>query len=177
MNAYETIVRILDDQGIATEILDHPRVQGCEDSLAHREQAGWTGASSKCILFHAKGVFHLVVTTADRRINARHFKKPFATKNIRFATPDEVGWATGCEIGSMPPFGHQSTEMPIYVDAAILERSHFMFNPADPGKSFRIPAKVLPAIYAFLPNPVLWFTDNEAGKLDFSPEPPGANRG
>ena len=88
MNAYDSVIALLEAQGAEYERISHGVVKGCEDSLACRREAGWTGASSKCILFHAKGNFHLVVTTAEEKINGRKFKKQFGTKNIRFASPD-----------------------------------------------------------------------------------------
>lgn len=171
MSVYDTIIDILETVGASFERITHEAVEHCEDSLAHRTGAGWTGASSKCILFHAKGAFHLVVTTADEKINGRKFKKQFGTKNIRFASPEEVAEHTGCAIGSMPPFGITSPDVPVYVDARILDDGHFMFNPAVPTESLRILAKDLPEIYAAVPNPLHWFRPGEDGKFEFASTP------
>jgi Ala-tRNA(Pro) deacylase len=171
MTVYDSIIEILEAARADYERIVHEAVEGCEDSLARRREAGWTGASSKCILFHAKGSFHLVVTTADEKINGRKFKKQFGTKNIRFASPEEVGVQTGCEIGSMPPFGIFDPDVPIYVDASILEHEHFMFNPAKPDESLRVKTPDLPKIYARVPNPVKWFRPAEDGRFEFSATP------
>lgn len=171
MSIYRSIITLLEASGAEYERITHEAVRGCEDSRAHRMNAGWTGASSKCILFHAKGNFHLVVTTADEKINGRKFKKQFGTKNIRFASPDEVGLHTGCEIGSMPPFAVSDPDLPIYVDARILDFDHFMFNPARPDESLRLKTSELPRIYERSPNPVKWFHPAEDGKFEFSGAP------
>lgn len=142
---------------------------GCDDSVARRAAAGWTGASSKCIVFHAKGAFHLVVTTAEVEIKARRFKQPFGTKDIRFATPEEVRAATGCEVGSVPPFGHPAPELPIFVDARIGAAETFMFNPAVPTESARIAGADVARVLAALPNPVTWFAEGADGVLEFTP--------
>ncbi|MFQ5508937.1 MAG: aminoacyl-tRNA deacylase [Leptospirillia bacterium] len=143
MSIRDRIIAHLEGLGIPFERLAHPAVTGCDDSLAHRTAAGWRGASSKCILFHAKGNFYLVVTTADREIKARLFKKPFGTKNIRFSTPEEVMEKTGCTVGSMPPFGFENPAVPIFLDGRILSAGHFMFNPAEPTESLRITTRDL----------------------------------
>jgi prolyl-tRNA editing enzyme YbaK/EbsC (Cys-tRNA(Pro) deacylase) len=147
--------------------LAHAPVEGCEDSAAYRRQAGWRGADSKCILFHAKGVFHLVVTTRQRQVNARRFKKPFGTKNIRFATPEEVERVLGCRVGSVPPLPLGAPEVPVYADEAILGEEWFHFNPGDPERSFRIRSTSLPPLYSWLENPCLWFREEEDGRFTF----------
>ena len=150
MSVYDAIITLLDKAHVPFESIEHDPVESCEDSLAHRNAAGWSGASSKCILFHAKERFYLVVTTADRMIKARNFKKPFGTKNIRFATPEEALEQTGCRIGSMPPFGFENAELPIFVDRAIFNHIEFMFNPADPTKSFKIITPHLAVVYEYV---------------------------
>jgi prolyl-tRNA editing enzyme YbaK/EbsC (Cys-tRNA(Pro) deacylase) len=137
--------------------------------VRHRREAGWEGQSSKCILFHARGRFYLVVTTADREIKARLFKRPFGTKDIRFATPEEVRAATGCEVGSVPPFGHSAPDLPVFVDGRILAGGHFLFNPAVPTESLRLGAQDLRRVYAALPNPVTVFDEDAEGRLAFAP--------
>lgn len=169
MSIYARIVRRLGELGVAFDTLTHPEVSGCDDSVAYRSQAGWKGASSKCILFHAKGRFYLVVTTAERVLKARLFKKEFGTKDIRFAHPEELERETGCAIGSMPPFGHDAPDLPIYLDGRIFEAEHFMFNPADPTVSLRIATADLKRVYGAMPNPVKVFSEDIDGRLRFQP--------
>lgn len=165
------IVARLEALGVPYESLRHPPVTGCDDSVRYRREAGWEGASSKCILFHAKGRFYLVVTTAEREIKARRFKREFGTKDIRFATPEEVREVTGCAVGSVPPFGHDGPPLPIYVDDRIFTASHFLFNPADPTESLRIPTDGLRAVYAAGPDPVTVFREEEDNAFAFEPLP------
>jgi Ala-tRNA(Pro) deacylase len=163
------ILERLKAAGVPFETLTHPPVASCEDSACHRSAAGWAGVGSKCILFHAKGRFYLVVTTADREIKARRFKQPFGTKDIRFATPEEVRRETGCAVGSVPPFGHDGEGLQIFVDERIFEAGHFMFNPAVPTESVRIPAEGLRRVYAGGPDTVTVFLPDAEGRLEFTP--------
>lgn len=173
--AYENIMDTLKRLDIEFESLRHNAVQTCSDSLTHRTNAGWTGASSKCIVYHAKGRFYLVVTVAEKDIKARLFKKQFGTKNIRFASPEEVHRETGCETGSVPPFGHDNPGLPYYVDLDIFKQDHFMFNPADPKQSIRINSGDLLRIYEDAPNPVKFFEPGEDKKLMFHDKHPFEN--
>jgi Ala-tRNA(Pro) deacylase len=165
----EAILALLNRLGVPYDLLAHPPVAGCDDSVRHRTAAGWAGASSKCIVFHGRGAFYIVVTTAEVEIKARRFKKPFGTKDIRFATPEEVRAATGCEVGSVPPFGHPNPGPPIFVDARIGAADWFLFNPAVPTESARIAGADVGRVLAALPNPVTWFSEGNDGALEFTP--------
>jgi prolyl-tRNA editing enzyme YbaK/EbsC (Cys-tRNA(Pro) deacylase) len=151
----ENVQRLLAEQGVAFQTLEHPAVATCEDSAAHRAAAGWDGLGSKCILFHCKGAFHLVATHAQRQINGRRFKKEFGSKNMRFATPEEVAEHTGCAIGSLPPLGHlpRAGAAPprLFVDQAVLDATRFMFNPGVPTMSLRLAGPDLARVFRALP--------------------------
>jgi Ala-tRNA(Pro) deacylase len=158
---YQAIIDLLQRMGISYDEIEHAPVGSCEESLAFRGQAGWSGASSKCILLKAKGKYYLLVTTAEKEIKARLFKKEFGTKDIRFANREELMEVTGCDPGSVPPFGHRDPSLPFYVDENILRAEHFMFTPAIPTKSFRVRTGDLRRIYASIPNTVSTFGEDE----------------
>ncbi len=160
-DVYQAIKDLLRRLGIPCDEIDHAPVGSCEESLACRSQAGWSGASSKCILLKAKGKYYLLVTTAEKEIKARLFKKEFETKDIRFANRDELMEMTGCNPGSVPPFGHRDPSLPFYVDENIFRSEHFMFNPAMPTKSFRIRTGDLRRIFASIANPVSTFGEDK----------------
>jgi Ala-tRNA(Pro) deacylase len=158
---YQAIRDLLRRMGISYDEIEHAPVGSCEESLAFRGQAGWSGASSKCILLKAKGKYYLLVTTAEKEIKARLFKKEFGTKDIRFANREELLEVTGCDPGSVPPFGHRDPSVPFFVDENIFRAEHFMFNPAVATKSIRIRTEDLKRVYAAVPNPVSIFGEDE----------------
>ena len=157
----QAIKDLLQRLGISYDEIEHAPVGSCEESLAFRGQAGWSGASSKCILLKAKGKYYLLVTTAEKEIKARLFKKEFGTKDIRFANPEELMEVTGCDPGSVPPFGHRDPSLPVYLDENIFRAEYFMFNPAVAIKSFRVRTEDLRRIYTAIPNPVSTFGEDE----------------
>jgi prolyl-tRNA editing enzyme YbaK/EbsC (Cys-tRNA(Pro) deacylase) len=164
MTVYESIILILRCNHIPYEEIGHTPVKTTDDSARERAAAGWTkGVGSKNILFHAKGKFYLIVTAASKQIKARIFKKEFGTKDIRFAYDDEVMTQTGCTSGSVPPFGHPSANLPIYLDKDILSAEWFMFNPGDHTRSIRLRPAGLEQALAAIPNPVSIFEISENG--------------
>lgn len=158
INVYENIKSTLSNLGIDYEEIEHEEVKTTEDSKNERAKSGWTtGIGSKNIVFHAKGKFYLVVTTAGKDIKAKKFKKEFGTKDIRFAYDEELMENTGCKSGAVPPFGHFNKELPIYVDKDIFGYEYFMFNPALHTKSIRIKPEELKKIYSKIENSVKIF--------------------
>lgn len=87
---YTGILATLEHAHIPFDEIKHEASTSCEHSRELREKAGITGAGSKNIVFHAKGNFYLVTTLGDKDIKARRFKKEFGTKDIRFASQEEI---------------------------------------------------------------------------------------
>ena len=163
---YPHIVDLLNKHKIPFREISHEASTSCEHSRTLRESVWMEWAWSKNIVFHAKGKFYLVTTLGDNEIKARNFKHEFGTKDIRFASQDEmtkVIWAT---IGSIPPFGFENSDIPIFVDSNIFTYDSFCFNPWISDKSIQISTGDLQKIYTLLKNPVILFTfQNEMKKF------------
>ena len=159
MSVYDNIISILREENIEYSEIEHGEVLSSASSMEYRKDAGWIeGNGSKNIIYHAKGNFFHIVTTHDAMFKARVFKKEFTTKNIRFATEDELAEHIGCKIGSIPPFGYDNSNILIYVDSRIFDEKYFMFTPADNFRSIRIESKDLIKIYETIDNNVKYFT-------------------
>ncbi len=65
----------------------------------------------------------------------------------------------------MSPFGHPREDLPYYIDEDIFKVEYFMFNPAVPTRSMRIKTGDLRKVYAALPNPVRYFSEDEEGRF------------
>lgn len=164
---YQEIIHFLKSNSIAyTEILHEPSTS-CEHSQEMRKQQGLEGIGSKNIVFHAKGNFYLVTTLGDKDIKARNFKHEFGTKDIRFASQEEITKVSGATIGSIPPFGFENTFLPLYVDQEIFSHTYFCFNPGVPHISIQIATVDLAKIYDLIDNPVkiFDFRDEENKKI------------
>lgn len=161
MVQYENIKNILNDLQIPFQEISHEASISCEHSAALRNEAGLDWVWSKNIVFHAKWNFYLVTTLGTKDIKARKFKKEFWTKDIRFASQDEISSLWLWVIWSISPFGFENSEVPVYVDNEIFESEYFMFNPADPCKSIRVKTIDLKKIYENMKNQVKFFKISE----------------
>ena len=154
---YKNIIKKLKKLKIEYSELDHAESKSCNDSKTFREQAWFDWIWSKNIVFHAKWKYYLVTTIWDKDLKARNFKKEFSTKDIRFANvqeiKDEINWI----IWSIPPFGFENKEIPLFVDKEIFEYEYFMFNPANATKTIRIKTSDLKKIYESLGNKIKLF--------------------
>ena len=154
---YENIKKILKENDISFDEIEHGESQSCEDSKRFRDEACLEWIGSKNIVFHAKWEYYLVTTIWDKEIKARRFKKEFGTKDIRFAYQEEITsllWAT---IWSIPPFGFQNKTIKIFVDKEIFNSEYFMFNPGISTKTIRIKTSDLKEIYLSLENQIKIF--------------------
>lgn len=158
---YDNIIKILTDLNISFDEINHEVSTSCEHSKELRSKAWLDGVWSKNIIFHAKGKFYLITTLWDKDIKARKFKSEFGSKDIRFASQDEITSLWLWIIGSISPFGFENDEVPIFVDNEIFKNEYFIFNPADPGKSIRVKTSDFKKIYEILKNPVKFFTISE----------------
>jgi len=154
---YNNIVKILKDNNIEFDEIEHEISNSCDDSKRIREKAWLSGVWSKNLIFHCKENFYIIVTHADKKINAKRFKKEFGSKNIRFATSEEIKDQINWVIWCISSFGFENTEIPIFVDSEIFEHEYFMFNPWTPTKTIRMKTWDLNEIFLKIKNPVEFF--------------------
>ncbi len=147
MTRFRNILDILNKLNINFDIIEHEKTTSCEHSKILRNEKWLKWIWSKNIIFHAKWNFYLVTTIRDKDIKAKKFKTEFKTKDIRFATQEEITKIWLWTIWSIAPFWFENKNIPIFVDEKIFENDFFIFNPADPCKSIRISTKDLKEIY------------------------------
>lgn len=164
---YENIKQVLKDIWISYKEISHEVSTSCEHSQAMRWEQWLIWAWSKNIIFHAKGNFYLVTTLGDKDIKARNFKHEFGTKDIRFASQEEITWVSGATIGCIPPFGFENQSLPLYVDQEIFSHEFFCFNPGVPDRSIQIATVDLTKVYDRIGNTVKMFdfSDEENKKI------------
>lgn len=154
---YKRIIRLLDSHNISYDEINHEVSTSCDHSKQLRIDAWLEWLWSKNIVFHSEWRFYIVVTHGDKRINAKRFKKEFWSKNIRFATADEIKGVINWTIWCIPSFGYPNEEIPMYVDSEIFSAEYFMFNPGEPEKTIRVQTWDLNYLYTKLKNPVKFF--------------------
>lgn len=73
--------------------------------------------------------FALFILSASRKLHTKAIKKEFKTKNVRFATKEELAELTdGLVPGSVPPFGNPILNLDLFVDTSIVSNDIIAYN-------------------------------------------------
>jgi len=95
--------------------------------------------------------FVMLVFPADLKFDAKKVKVMLGVKEVSFATPEEVGEATGgILVGGVPPFGNLFN-LPVFADESLFGNEKIVFNAGDR----RFSVAMLSADYKKLVNPTL----------------------
>lgn len=122
----EAIRKMLDDSEIEYKIFEHEPVYTSEQ--ASRVRGVELKSGVKALVFKTNdGRFVLGLVSADKKISERKLAKEADADAVVLAKPNEVLEKTGCEIGSVHPFGILH-DFPIYMDESILENDLVNFN-------------------------------------------------
>ncbi len=132
------IVKMLEEQGVKYEILEHEPVYTSEQAAKVRGVSLRTGVKA-LVCKNSESKFILVLVRADKRADLDRVAKLEGTKKVSLASPGEVLKHTGCEIGSVPPFGHPRA-LKTYLDREILKEEEVNFNIGEHTKSIKMKA-------------------------------------
>jgi prolyl-tRNA editing enzyme YbaK/EbsC (Cys-tRNA(Pro) deacylase) len=114
--------------GLHPTYLEHEPVITSEDAAKTRGFSLKQGI--KALLFtDRKGNWVIANVPADQKADQNKVaaEMGWSKNGIRMATPEDVLEITGCEIGSVPPFGHK-TPVPILVDGGVFDNTESAFN-------------------------------------------------
>lgn len=162
MSNYNNIINLLKLLNIKYDEISHCESTSCEHSKLLRSQAWLLWIWSKNIVFHCKWNYFLVTTHWDKQIKARNFRYEFGSKDIRFASQEEIDRLILSKIWSIPPFWFSNIDLPIFVDNEIFDHDYFIFNPSCPDKSIRVTTKDLKLIYKNLDNKIKYYIHSES---------------
>ena len=125
MNVEENIISILEREDIGYERTEHEPVYTSKQASEVRGVPLDTGVKAM-VLEREDGKLILGLVTADHRIDLEAIGETEGSK-VELADPDEVLEVVGCEIGSVPPFGHQRP-LKTYLDPEVLDKDRVNFN-------------------------------------------------
>lgn len=149
-NYHETVFKIknlLDQCQVCYKCFEHAPVRTSEEAAAIRpEYSIHQGAKALIVQVKRKGLpkdeckqFVQLVVPGDAKFDAKKVRHTLDVKDVRFATPDEVGDITdGIVPGGVPPFGIL-WGLPVYVEETLLTNAEIIFNAGD--KRFSIAMK------------------------------------
>ncbi|KKQ24342.1 MAG: hypothetical protein US40_C0005G0016 [Candidatus Roizmanbacteria bacterium GW2011_GWC2_37_13] len=117
------------------ETFEHEPVKTSEE--ASKIRPGYSlKQGAKAMIIRAKNnetdkKFVMLVLPGDLRFDNDKVKKVLQKKDVRFATPDEIGEVTGgVQIGGVPPFG-DLFNIEVIADPKIFENEKIVFNAGD----------------------------------------------
>ncbi len=130
----EKIKTLLTERSCWFETFEHEPVRTSEE--AAKVRSGYVlHQGAKALIVKAKknadGVFVMLVIPGDSRFDGEKVRKLLGTKELRFATEDEVSEITqGVVVGGVPPFGNLFN-LEVIVDSKLLENEKIIFNAGD----------------------------------------------
>eukprot|EP00980_Cylindrotheca_fusiformis_P002479 scaffold584_cov132-Cylindrotheca_fusiformis.AAC.32 len=128
----QRIENLLEESQIPYKSLHHEPTKTSEESANVRGVNLGTGGKAlvlQCRDGSEDNKFALFILSASRKLHTKAIKKEFQTKNVRFATPEELAALTdGLVPGSVPPFGKPILDLELYVDTSIESNEIIAFN-------------------------------------------------
>lgn len=110
----------LDRSGVKYEVQNHPAAFTAQQVAQATHVKGRDVV--KTVIIRDGEQFHMVVLSADHRVDLARLGQEMGLKNPRLATEEEFQRLfPGCETGAMPPFGNLF-DVPVWVDAHLAEQ-------------------------------------------------------
>lgn len=138
MTLEEKIVLLMEENKIPYDIVEHEPVY-TNPAMAEALNVTEAETVKSLVLKTKEGKLIVLVLPGNKKVNWKQAAAGAQTKKVSFAKPDEVSQTVGCEVGCVPPFGHQ-TLLPIYMDPDLTKKKEIYFNPGVHHKSFKIKA-------------------------------------
>ena len=138
MDTFQHLQALLEQHHLNFIVKEHAPTPTSADSARERQEPLKIGA--KALLLKQDTGFILAVIPADRQLDSKKLKVILNTRNLRFATKEELYEITGLVQGAVPPFG-SLFNIPLIVDHAIQEEEYIAFNAGLLEKSIKMRTK------------------------------------
>lgn len=119
----EALKNLLDKNGVQYRIIEHERVFTSEEAARIRGVPLSSGV--KAMVVKSEKGFSMVLVPGDRKINFENLKPKIGKATL--ASPEEVFRITGCEVGSVHPFGNLFG-LRVLMDRHVLDSDTVNFN-------------------------------------------------
>ena len=140
----QKIKELLDKNNIQYRLLEHEPVYTSEQAAKVRGSKLQEGVKA-LVLKSDEGIFILALIAANKKVDLEKLANIFNSKRLQLAKSEEVLQQTGCEIGSVPPFGN-ILGLKTYMDKSVLENDVVEFNAGLHTTSIRMKAKDLASV-------------------------------
>jgi len=126
VNEFHALKKLLDENNVEYIVHEHKPVYTSEQAAKVRGVELKTGVKA-LVLKTSNGEFILGLVAADRKIDLEKLAKIVGVKKLKLASPREVLEKTGCEVGSVHPFGNLYG-LKTYLDRSVLDNTCVNFN-------------------------------------------------
>ncbi len=125
-NHKQLIFDPLNNNDVEYKVLQHAETPMLDDSACVRGKDLSTGGKALVLKFRkaqeSDTWFAIFVVSASRKLHTKTIKNEFKSKNVWFATKEELAELTsGLVPGSVPPFGRPIVDLDLFVDTSIAE--------------------------------------------------------
>jgi Ala-tRNA(Pro) deacylase len=139
---FDRIIAALDAAGAPYERFEHEHVHHSADAARVRGTRIEEAAKAIVLECGGSGLLVMGVVAGHRRLDLKRLKTILGERDMHLADPEKVLAATGCTIGSVPPFGNIfSPAMPVYCDAEVFSRDSLVFSAGSHHHSIRMLAR------------------------------------
>ncbi|MBS3052032.1 MAG: hypothetical protein J4428_01505 [Candidatus Aenigmarchaeota archaeon] len=118
--------KFLDDNNTEYKVMEHEPVYTSEEAAKVRGVELKSGVKA-LVLKTNEDAYLLALVSADKKIDLKLLAGIIGTKKLSLASPDKVLEITGCEIGSVHPFGNVHN-LTTYMDPGISGNEMVDFN-------------------------------------------------
>ena len=139
---------VLNKEKIEYEVLEHKPVFTSKEAAEVRGTELKQG--TKALVLKTEEGFIQACVAGNKELDIEKLQKITLFKRIEMADAKDVRQATGCNIGSVPPFGNLFG-LKVYFDKSVLENEILAFNAGSHTRSIKMKAKDLVKIV----NPVV----------------------
>ena len=126
MLQFRMIMDFLETKGIQYELAQHAPVYTSYEAARVRGVDASSGVKA-LVLKLQSNEFIIALVPGDKRADINKLAKILNAKKVSLAKPDEVLKITGCEIGSVHPFGNLAG-LQTYMDRGILKNERVEFS-------------------------------------------------
>jgi len=130
------VIEFLDKSGVKYEVTKHEPAFTAQQMATVEHEPGKYVA--KPVIVKADDKYVMCVLSACYKVDLRALKKQLGAKSVELAEENEIEKIfPDCELGAAPPFGNLY-DLPTYMDKALEEDDHIIFQGGSHEKSIRM---------------------------------------
>ena len=138
MNLFTKIKKLLDDNNVKYKIIEHEHIVSAEEAARVRKED--ISLSVKALLLKDDKGFLICGVSGNRKIDSKKLRKVLGTRDLRFATLEEVKEISGVERGAVAPFGNL-LGLRMFIDKNVLDHDYVVFSAGMHTKSIKMKTK------------------------------------